>query len=183
MEFDELKATWNKTATAPMTGAEISDMLKENRHPVLNGIRIQLSLEVSGFLAFLICYYSLFDGADKPFLVNALLIAVIAAALAYGIYGYLLNRNLIRGQNIAASLETYIDKLSHYAIGTLLTRLLFVAGLAVFFSYGIHFTLYKSLCATVIVLVFAVQLLLLYRIWQQRIRRLRQTLAEITGPN
>ncbi len=179
MEIDELKSTWKKIEPAAKSDTEISAMLKSNSHPVLKGIRRQLTIEAIGFSVFLLCYYTMFDGAEKPAWANAVLIVSILVPLLHNFWGYFLNGNLIRGRNIAVSLRVFITKLKVYITFAIISRLLFISGLAVFFGNSIQFTPFRTACLVAVVLVFAGQLFLLYRIWGKRVKTLSQTLNEI----
>ena len=74
MEDDKLKSIWNSVPTAQKSNTELTEMLKERNHPVLKAIKKQALFELAAFSIFLFCYYSMFDGTEKPLLINFLLV-------------------------------------------------------------------------------------------------------------
>ena len=177
MEFDEMKAAWKSATAVPKTNEEISSMIREYRHPVLKGIRKQTAMEFAGWSAFLICYYSMFDGDKKPGFINLILIAVVMISLLHNLYSYTLAKNLVAGSNLSASLAVYIKKIAVFRNCSLAARALLMMGLILFFTYGTHFTTIKYESLAGLCLVFLCLLWLLYRTWTNRLKKLRQTLA------
>lgn len=175
MDFDELKSAWNAGSGKTSSQDEIPMMIKENRHPVLQKIRLQLLFETIGMLLFLLVYYSMFDGEKKPAAINATLIIAVLVPVLHQIYGYYLQRNLIRGNDLSDSLLSYIRKLKLYIILSLLSRLVFMIGLSLFFGFNIQFDSFKYYCALVIVIVFCFQLVWLRHIWGKRLTQLKKT--------
>lgn len=177
MELDQLKADWNSIAVPAKKTEEMQLMLRENRHPVLKGIRRQLTIEIVGWSVFLLCYYSMFDGQDKPWFVNLLLIASIFFAIVHNLIGYRFSKYLIKGADIKTSLENYLLKIKVYAFTSVAARIGFVAGFLLFFSYNISFNETKFYLMVVVLLGFLVQLTLLAILWNRRIRKLMAAVA------
>jgi len=181
MELDELKSNWNKLEIPAKTTAEMQWMLKENKHPVLKGIRKQLTIEIIVWSAFLLCYYTMFDGHRKPALINTILVTSVLFSLIHNFTGYRFAKYLVNGTTIKASLEYYLSKLKIYAMVSIVSRLLFMAGLLLFFTYKLSFTASRYMLLVGVVLVFLVQLAILYRIWAKRLTTLRTALSSLTG--
>jgi hypothetical protein len=177
MELDELKADWNSIAVPTKKTEEMQLMLSENRHPVLKGIRQQLTIEIVGWSAFLLCYYSMFDGEDKPWFVNLLLIAAVLFAIVHNLIGYRFSKYLIKGIDIKTSLENYLLKVKIYAFTSVAARVIFIAGFLLFFSYNISFNETKLYLMIVVLLVCLVQLTLLAILWNGRLRKLKAAVA------
>src|SRR5687768_10948718 len=108
MELDQLKSTWNTPEVSSKTTKELKTMLLESRHPVLRGIRKQFAIEIAGWSVFLLCYYTMFDGDQKPVLVNLILVIAVLCSLIHNLTGYSFSKYLISGSNIRASLEHYL---------------------------------------------------------------------------
>ena len=181
MELDEMKSYWNAGVTDQKSNEEIRLMFKENRHPVLKGIRQQITIELLGFTAFLLCYYSMFDGQDKPMVINIMLVTALLAQLMHHLYGYLLTKNMVSDASISVSLSVFIRKFSAYVFGSLLLRASLLAAIVIFFTYNTHFSTFRYYCLVAICLIFLMQLLLQYRIHAKRIVHLRGTLQAIIG--
>ena len=177
MEFDELKAAWKATETLPKTGEEIKAMLKENRHPVLKGLRKQIKIELAGWMAFLACYYTMFDGDKKPFFVNILLLFAVITPMLHSVYGYHFTKHQPEAPNVKVYLKRYLGRMKVYAIFSILTRVLFTAGLLLFFTYNLNLNAPKyELLKIVVFSMLLIQVFFLYKIWTKRLNTLRQTL-------
>lgn len=177
MEFNELRAIWNTIEPPSKTTDEIKEMLKENKHPVLKSIRKQFTIEIAGWIAFLIGYYTMFDGSTKPLLINVALIIAVITPLIHNMYGYNFAKYLVNASTIKNSLEGYLDKMKIYMIRSIVSRIIFLCGLMLFFSYNIKFSPQKCfLLATVALLLIVFQACFLYKIWMKRIVNLRKTL-------
>jgi hypothetical protein len=55
MELDELRSAWSSVNAPAKSNEELQLMLKENKHPVLKGIRRQLMIELTCWFAFIAC--------------------------------------------------------------------------------------------------------------------------------
>ncbi|HMI05558.1 MAG TPA: hypothetical protein VK541_23920 [Pedobacter sp.] len=178
MELDQLKSTWNKAETPAKTNEELKAMLLESRHPVLKEIRKQFIIEITGWSAFLLCYYTMFDGDQKPMLVNLILVIAVLCSLIHNLSGYSFSRYLINGSDIKASLGRYLSKIKTFAVISVCTRLLFMAGFLLFFTYNIQFNATKYLLLTALLLVFLGQLIWLGNLWAKRVRTLAKTIGD-----
>ncbi len=178
MELDQLKSTWNKAETPAKTNEELKAMLLESRHPVLKEIRKQFIIEIAGWSVFLLCYYTMFDGDQKPVLVNLILVVAVLCSLIHNISGYSFSRYLINGSNIKASLGRYLSKIKTFAVVSVCGRLLFMAGFLLFFTYNIQFNTTKYLLLAALLLVFIAQLIWLGNLWAKRVRTLAKTIGD-----
>lgn len=179
MELDALKSTWNKVDSPIKTPEEIQQMLRENNHPVLKGIRKQLWIEIMGWSAFLLIYYTMFDGDQKPFFVNILLVVSVLFALVHNLTGYELAKHLSFGTSVKASLQHYLSKVKTYARISIASRVLLVAGFLLFFTYNISFSLTKYISMALVLVAFIIQLIVLFRMWQSRLKKLKASIVAL----
>ncbi|MBZ4188464.1 hypothetical protein [Niabella beijingensis] len=174
MEFDELKHNWDAVKTPVKSIEAIRAMLAENRHPVLKEIRKQLTLEIAGWSVFLLCYYTMFDGHLKPVWINLILIIAVLMPFIHNIMGYRFVKYLVDGKTIRESLEHYLVKMRVYAIVSIISRVLFMTGLLVFFTYGLGLNGKKYIFIIIVPLIF---LFMLFRIWSGRLAKLKKQIA------
>ncbi|HKG07734.1 MAG TPA: hypothetical protein VKB19_14790 [Pedobacter sp.] len=177
MELDQLKSEWNKAETPVKTNEQLKAMLSESKHPVLKEIRRQIIIEVTGWTAFLLCYYTMFDGHQKPLFINLILVGALLCALIHNLSGYSFSRHLIDGGNIRTALEHYLSRIKNYALVSVLTRLLFMAGFITFFTYNIQFNTFKYAMLGVFGLIIIGQLIWLSRVWSGRLKKLQLVLG------
>ncbi len=181
MKVDELRSMWKAIEPLPKTDQEIRAMLKENKHPVLKGIRKQITIEITCWVVFLICYYTMFDGAAKPFLINILLIIAILTPLIHNLYGYNFAKYSADASTIKKFLKLYLRRMKIYAIRSIVSRIIFTCGLMLFFSYNINFNASKYfILSAVTLLLILIQTFFLYKIWMKRIKSIRKTLTGLS---
>jgi hypothetical protein len=174
METTDLKELWKTIPNPKKNTEQLVEMLKESNHPILKGIRRQLTLELIGFSVFLACYYTMFDGTYKPVLSNLVLILAIVTPIFHNIKGYWLYQNIKDAANLRDSLNAYLKRVNNYAVQAIGTRLIFAAGLMFFFTNGLNLGPQKLLLASCgILVIFSLQLFFLYKIWKSRIDRLK----------
>ena len=178
MELEQLKSDWNKVSTAEKKAIELKMMLSEQRHPVLKGIRRQFAIEISGWSVFLICYYTMFDGDQKPVFINLLLVTSVMLSLLHNISGYWSSKYLMQGNDLVVSLKHYRKKMEVYALVSVCSRVLFASGLLVFFCYNISFDRTKYTILGLAITLFSVQIMLLANVWMRRLRSLKANIAE-----
>lgn len=180
MELDDLKTEWKTVLVPPKNEAALLLMLEENRHPVLRKIRRQIQMEVTAWIVFLLVYYSMFDGDMKPFWVNCVLFISLLLAVLHSLYGYFYNKFITDGSNVKTALMSLYRRLKKYAFISIVSRIALVLGFLLFFTYSVHFTKVKLLLLLFLVVVFSVQLLILFRIWKQRLKRIYQDIQIIS---
>ncbi|WPU96174.1 hypothetical protein SNE25_11660 [Mucilaginibacter sabulilitoris] len=177
MKLDELKYAWGKIETPVKSTDDIRLMLSENRHPVLKKIRKQLTIEMIGWSVFFICYYTMFDGDQKPVWINLTLIVSVLLPLIHNLMGYRFSKYLVNGNTINESLKNYLSKVKVYATVSIICRFFFATGLLVFFTYGLSFNTKKYISLGVIILIFLIQLSILYRLWAKRLKKLENAVT------
>lgn len=177
MEIDDLKSDWNAVQPILKTDEAMLALLQENKHPVLKSIRKQIVIEVIAWSLFLMVYYSMFDGATKPFWLNLVLVISLVLPIFHSLYGYHYNKYLTDGSNVKTALERLYNSLKKYAFIAIMSRIGFVCGLLLFFSYNIHFTVAKYFLLGFILVVFLIQLFVLYQIWNKRLSELKSMIV------
>jgi hypothetical protein len=168
MELDELRSAWNEPIAPGKSAAELHRMLSENKHPVLKGIRRQLAIEIAGWSALILCYYTMLDGERKPLWLNALLLVSVLLPLMHNLLGYRIIKNPVSGANIITSLYAYRCKIKRYALIAIACRVAYMAGLLLFLTYNVHFDQRKLIALGLIGTLFAVNIFILYRVWHRR---------------
>nr|WP_288810961.1 hypothetical protein [uncultured Sphingobacterium sp.] len=175
MEFNELKATWNTVKTPQVSPNDIKKMLSENNHPVLKRIRKQLTIEIIGWSMFLVCYYTMFDGEQKPIWINMLLVIAILSPIIHSLMGYRFSKYLVWGSNIQEMLKNYLSKVKTYGITSIILRQIYLIGLLIFFSYGLSFNSNRYIVMSVVALIGVIQLVITCRLWKNRVNDLRNS--------
>lgn len=176
MEINELKSAWDAVKTPSVSTEEIKVMLSENRHPVLKGIRRQMTIEITGWIIFLSCYYTMFDGDMKPLWINLVLVLAILMPLIHNLLGYRFAKYPVHGTNMRESLKSYLVKIKIYAVVSVLLRQIYLAGVLWFFTYGLSFHTIKYILLVILV-IFLVQLLASCGIWAKRLKNLKDTIS------
>ena len=138
----------------------------------------QIKIEIIGWFAFLMCYYSMLDGSNKPLLSNLALIIALSAPILHNFYGYHLARYPGNAPTVKASLEAYLRRMRRFMIQSIISRIIFVCGLMIFFASDIYLTPSKVfLFAALTLTLILIQAIFLYKIWTKRIAGIRLTLS------
>jgi hypothetical protein len=182
MELDDMKSYWQNTpAESSKPAAALKQMIKENRHPVLKGIRRQLVIEMAGWLVLLVVFYDFFDGHQKPLYLNLLLMGSGIFIVIHNVWGYRMARNLKTDSDLTDALSDYLIKTKTYSVVSIASRAISMTTLLMFLTDTIQFTKEKYFVLGGIILLFAVQIGLLIRLWVRRITNLRTSVHELTG--
>ena len=180
MELDDMKSYWqNIPAKSSTPAAALKQMIKENGHPVLKGIRKQLAIEIAGWLIFLIVFYDFFDGHQRPRYLNLLIMASGIFIVTHNVLGYMMARNLKMDGDLIYTLSDYLARVKTYSMVSVVSRGISMTTLLMFFADTIHFTREKYVMLAGVVLVFAVQIGWLIRLWIKRIMELEGCVREL----
>jgi hypothetical protein len=179
MEIEELRKEWQSIKTPQIELDQLKDMTMEKSHPVLNGIRKQLKIELIGWSVFLIICFTGLDADQKPILSNAILIISVTLPMIFNIYGYQLSKELIAGPDISSSLQNRIGSLKRFAIASVVLRIILIAGVGYFFISDINIPESKLILMGAGSVFLIIPLYLLIRIWIRRIGKLRGTLRSL----
>lgn len=178
MTNDPLKAAWQQ-AKLPAHGDLSTLMRTRGGHPVMSRIRRQLILEGSCYILFLLVYYDFFDGHTRPLYLNIILVLSVACMLVQHINGYLLAAGRLKAPDLLQSLQQKVRQLKQYAWLSVGSRVLGWCGILLFFSSGITWTTPKYWLLAGIAIVMAIQMVLLWQLWQRRINRVNDTLLAL----
>ena len=178
MENDKLKSIWKTIPAQHKSEIELAEMISERNHPILNAIKKQAFVELFAFTIFLFCYYTMFDGAKKPLLANISLVLAISINVFHHFKAYRLQQLFRSSENVLEDLKLFAAKLKSHQLETVIAKTIFIAGMCFFFTNGIEFTSKKWWTIGLIVIIFIIQLFLLNRIWMNRIRKIKTTIAE-----
>jgi len=176
MNIEELRNEWQSIKTPQIDLDRLKDMTIEKSHPVLSGIRKQLTMELMGWSAFLIICFTGLDADQKPILANAILVISVTLPMIFNIYGYRLSKELIAGPDISSSLQNRIDSLKRFAIASVVLRIMLITGVGYFFISTINITPSKLILLGTGSMFLMIPLYLLVRIWKKRIGKLSGTL-------
>ena len=180
MELHNLKEAWKGTGTTSLKPENIHKMIREKNHPVLRGIRRQLIFESSVWIIFLIAYYNMFDGDQKPFYANILLVTAVVSLVIHNVTGFLSQQKLIKGVNLKQSLETYLSSIRVFKAYSIATRVTAIICLLLFFTSVINFNTFKYGILAGLIMLIPIQVLLLNRLWNKRINQLKKLLKEFS---
>jgi hypothetical protein len=180
MAKDALQSAWQQMPAERESSRAIKSMIQTGNHPVLKRIRRQLIIESAAFAALLVVYYDIFDGDKKPFIANVLLVAGLVLSIVHNFIGYHLANGRLQGDTLIASVQQQLTKLKQYAVFSVLSRGLAGGCLLFFFSMAITYTSTKYWILAGIVLFFAVQLFVLYKVWARRIGELQQVAKDLS---
>lgn len=180
MTNDPLKSVW-KQATLPAHGDLQALVRTRGEHPVMSRIRRQLLLEGCCYALFLLVYYDFFDGHTKPLYLNIILVLSVACMLVQHINGYLLAAGRLREPDILQSLQQKMRQLKQYAWLSVGSRTLGWGGILLFFCTGITWTTPKYWLLAGATVIMAIQMRLLWQLWQRRINRINETLSGFAG--
>ena len=174
--MDPLKEAWKGAGTSTKSTADIKEMLKENKHPVLKKIRRQMIIEIVMFSVFGLIYYDAFDGHQKPLYANVILVASLLLVIFHNLIGYFNAKRSVKGDNLRVSLEKYEHQLKVFAFFSVLSRVIYTAGLAIFFTSPVISRLWPVLLLLALV---ALQVIIVARMWRNRIRAIHTTVGTL----
>ncbi len=183
MEIEELRKEWQSIKTPQIELDRLKDMTMEKSHPVLSGIKKQLTIELIGWSVFLIICFTGLDADEKPIQANAILLISVTLPMIFNIYGYRLSKELIAGPDISSSLKNRIDSLRRFALVSVVLRMMLITGVGYFFISTVNITQDKLMLlgAGSVFLIFP--LYMLVRIWIKRIDKLSSTLRLLKEHN
>jgi len=180
MTDTEWKMLWRDAAPPVYQDTEaIKPMLQARTRPVFRRIRGQLLWEAAAFSVILVCYYDAFDGARKPLYAHLVLISAATAVLAHSVTGYRRFRPLHDTAHLKEALQKQLKRMRVYAVYSVFSRGAWTLAMAIFFSTA--FTVHGWVLAATFVLLLALQLVWLSRIWGARIRVLRDAVREVSA--
>ncbi|MGB3152647.1 MAG: hypothetical protein WBB27_18475 [Maribacter sp.] len=135
-------------------------------------------LESVLWIILLAVYYSGFDGNQKPWYWNVILIVSIVLLLMHNLLGYRLVQSPINGPNIIESLKKYSSRIKAYARISVATRVIAISALLAFFASTVDWNRAKILGGALLASVLiSVQIFLLWRMWKGRVNRIEHQIG------
>jgi len=173
MELNNLKFIWQNIDGVNKSEIELKRMTKVINHPTLKKIRIKMLIETISLSFFLFIYYDWFDGSNKPFYINVLLVSSLSLYILNDIIGYISTIRPIRGVSLKISIEKYYIRIKYLAVSSLIISFLYGLTIILYFSSVINFNKenYFILIGIIIILLFMTYLS--YRIWNKWIESLK----------
>lgn len=181
MELDNLISDYQNAGKTPLSKENFKKMIYENNHFITKGIKRQLLIETTLWAIFLAVYYNIFDGHLKSALWNILLVISVILILVHNALGFQIFSNPINGETILESLKKYQIKIQHYAVISIVTRILAIVILLGYFISTITFKPEKSISLGIIALILPIQIYILNRIWSKRIKRINSLFTKLNG--
>ncbi len=178
MNLEELKATWEKAGATKRSQQELRLMTEVKHHPQLKQVRRKLLVESGLLIFFLLVYYDMLDGRDKPLWVNTLLVLSILLFITNDVLGYRSLLNPLQGNNIVNSLHTLHTRLKRLFLLSMSTSISFTVSLLAFFLTGSPPTPTKYLLLLGMVITFSIMTYLSARNWQSRIDHINSAALE-----
>lgn len=181
MENDNLKLIWQEIKTPQKSPDELSEIVKEKNHPTLRSIKRQAVFELLASILFLCCYYGMFDGIKKPLFINLILVFAISINILNHLKGYRLQQKFRASNTILKDLKNFASKLKSHRLETLISKVILIIGMMIFFTNGMQLTEKKWWIIGFLTIVFIAQLMLLNKIWANRAEKIKLILRDFEG--
>lgn len=172
MDIQQMKALWQHKEPEPESLETLKEMIKEKSHPQLQKIKRQVLFETMIWIIMLCFYYTALDGDKRLLGVNFVFVLGFVQAIFYNLIIYRATRNLVHGSDLISSLTIFTRKLKRYQWVLFASRVVLMIAIIIFFSYGLELNIQRLISMGAIILVFALQLVLLYYNWNKRLNRL-----------
>jgi hypothetical protein len=178
MDLNELKSNWQRSGSQRKALSDLQRMTKLNQHPQLKRIRIKLFVEALALFTFLAIYYTAFDGDQKSFIMNSLLITVVCLYLTCDVAGYLLIKNPIKANNLVSSVDKLLRNLKILRAFSIVVSALFGAIVILFLTSEIIFTPKKYLILAGMIATLILSLAFLVKSWNARVSNLEKAAGD-----
>jgi ABC-type multidrug transport system fused ATPase/permease subunit len=178
MNIDQLKTAWQNVAFENLSAQDLEVMTRMNNHPTLRNIRRKLIFEMLSLSLFLFIYYDAFDGDKKPLYINLMLIISVMAYISGNLAGYLLIMNPLRGKDLRQSVKNLFRRIKSIFIFSIISTVVYVVTLVLFFSSSMVFT--KSKSAILVVLAFSLIFLFYrhFRRWKNQLDHYKKLIGD-----
>lgn len=178
MNIDDLKSGWQQAGDTTYSEKELAMMTRVRNHPTLKKLRTKMLLEIVVLGVLLFVYYDGFDGADKPFYFNALLVVSICLFILNNAVGYFRIQNPVVSGNIRDSLARHTRTLKQMAILSLVSSVSYATSLLLFFTSKIVFDQRKYIILSVLILSSFLLFYYSWISWQRKIAHFREMEAD-----
>lgn len=177
MELNDLKSEWGNIGGQGKTQANLEAMTKASQP--LKKIRLRLLIEGACLLFFIVVYYDWFDGHQKTWEVNALLIIGVLFNLGNDILGYFSLRMPQSGLSVKESLSRYLMRVRRLSFYSKIASAGFLGSILTFYLSIVDFTPKKYLIVVVLFLILVATGYFTHQFWKRRITSLEQALKDL----
>lgn len=178
MNIDDLKSDWHRAGQESLSEKELAMMTRVRNHPSLRKLRVKFMMEIAALTALLFLFYDGLDGAQKPLIVNILLIVSIVIFITNNALGYLHIQNPVVSGNIREALARQARSLKRLAALSLASSVVYAATLLFFLTYQTAFTQRKYIILSTLIVSFLLLFYYSWISWQRKIARFRQLEAD-----
>ena len=178
MNIDELKSEWRQAGREPLSEKELAMMTRVRNHPSLRRLRIKFITEIAALAGLLFLFYDGFDGAQKPLIVNILLIVSIVIYITNNALGYFHLQNPSVSGNITQALAKQSRSLKKLAVLSMASSVVYAATLLFFLTYQVAFNQRKYIILSALIVVFFLLFYYSWISWQRKIAHFRQLEAD-----
>lgn len=178
MNIDDLKSDWQRAGNELLSEKELAMMTRVRNHPSLRKLRIKFMTEIVALIALLLLYYDGFDGAQKPLLINILLVTSIVLYIITNVLGYFQIENPPISGNIREALTGQVHSLRRLAVFSLTSSVVYAIALMVFFTYQMAFTQRKYIILSALILSSILLFYYSWISWQRKIAHFKQLEAD-----
>ena len=178
MDINDLKSDWQNAGSDYIDEQNLKLMTKVNQHPALKRLRLELLFYTIILTAFLAVYYDAFDGNNKPFWVNFLLVSSLLLYLINNLVGYFLIKNPVRANNIFSSVQKQVFILKRLSLTTLVASVLYSITFIAFFTVTVELNQKKYILLAVMILIFVTTRYFAFKNWLERVDHFSQLLSD-----
>ncbi|WP_342087537.1 hypothetical protein [Dyadobacter sp. OTU695] len=178
MNIDDLKSDWHRAGKESHSEQELAMMTRVRNHPSLRRLRIKFMIEIAALTALLFLFYDGLDGAEKPLIVNMMLISSIILYILNNAVGYYHLQNPSVSGNIREALVKEAQTLKKLAVLSLLSSIAYSATLLLFLTYQIVFNQRKYIILSALIIAFLLLFYYSWISWKRKIAHFRRLEAD-----
>lgn len=178
MNIDDLKSEWQSAGQESLSEKELAMMTRVRNHPSLHKLRIKFMTEIVTLTIFLFLFYDGLDGAQKPLVVNILLIISIIIYIINNALSYYYIQNPLVSGNFREALAKQVYSLKRLAVFSLTSSVVYAATLLFFLTYQTAFTQRKYIILSALIVTFSLLFYYSWISWQRKITHFRQLEAD-----
>lgn len=177
MDLHDLKSQWGNVGGQEKSQADLEVMTKASKP--IRKIRLRLLIEGTCLLLFLVVYYDWFDGHEKSWEVNALLVAGVLFNLGNDILGYFALRMSPGTASVKESLRVYLGRVRRLSFFSKIASAGFLISVLTFYLSIVEFTREKYLILVMLFLILAATGYFTQQFWSRRLKSLQNAVKEL----
>lgn len=179
MELNDLKSEWDNIGGQAKSRADLEAMTRASQP--IKKIRVRLLIEGVCLLFFLLLYYDWFDGHQKSWEVNALLVLGVLFNLGNNVLGYFYLQLPQKGISVKETLNKYLNRVQRLSFLSKLASAGFLGSVLLFFSSVVQFTPTKYFILLLLFLILSATAYVTHQFWKKRISSLENSVKELKG--